>query len=445
VRAIVEDRDDRLWLSVDRGLIRVERNELTRALADRSHRLRYQSYDTHDGLAGAPVGVIGSTRSGDGTLWFIRGGGLTTVDPRHLESAADHTPPALRIESVIANDRRSRPEPAASFPAGTTRMDIRYTALTLSMSDRIRFRYRLDGVDTAWNEAGTRRSASYTNLAPGTYRFHVDVDPSGEDAVAGIQPVTWSFTIQPAFYQTRGFLVVVLMAALLSVWGTWQGRLRLIERRFSLALAERARLSREIHDTLLQSLVGVAMQFDAIANTLGPSLTPAKEQLLRIRREVEAYIRDARQSIADLRSPLLEAADLMTVLKDFGKRTVGTGAVRFITSVTGTPRQYSPKVDNQLLRIGQEAIINAVRHAHVSRIHLEVRFEKQSVTLRVSDDGRGFERSASEIESEQHYGLTTMRERAEDIGGRLTVVSDATTGTVVEAIVPISARAQWTA
>jgi signal transduction histidine kinase/ligand-binding sensor domain-containing protein len=443
VRAIVEDLAGRLWLSVDRGLLRVERNELTRAFADRSHRIHYRSYDTQDGLAGAPVGIIGSTRSGDGTLWFVRGGGVTTVDPRHLQSSLDHTPPALRIESVVANDRPSTPESLTSFPAGTTRIEIRYTALTLSLSDRIRFRYRLDNVDTTWIDAGTRRTVFYTNLSPGTYRFQVDVDSSGEDDVAGIQPATWSFTIQPAFYQTPAFHATALLAALLSIWGIWRGRLHLMRRRFSLALAERARLSREIHDTLLQSLVGVTLQFDAIANALGPSSAAAREQLIRIRREVEAYIRDARQSISDLRSPLLEAGDLMTVLKDFGKRTVGTSAVRFVTSVTGTPRQYTPKVENQLLRIGQEAIINAVRHASPSRIHLEVRFETQAVTLRVSDDGHGFDRSSSDLESERHYGLTTMRERAEEIGGRFRVVSSAEAGTVVEAIVPTPAASHW--
>ncbi len=446
VRAIVEDLQGRLWLSVDRGLIRVERDELMRALADRSYRLRYRLYDPHDGLAGAPVGIIGSTRSSDGALWFVRGGGVTTVDPQDLETGADHAPPGPRIESVVANDQPSRPDPSVSFPAGTTRIEIRYTALTLSVSDRIRFRYRLDGVDTAWTDAGTRRTVSYTNLAPGNYRFQVDVDAGGEDDVSGIEPATWSFSIQPAFHQTRGFLVMALAAALLSIWGIWHGRLSLIRRRFSLALAERARLSREIHDTLLQSLVGVTLQFDAIANTLGPSSTTAKEQLIRIRREVEAYIRDARQSISDLRSPLLEAGDLMTVLKAFGKRTIGgDNAVRFITSVTGTPRQYSPKVDNQLLRIGQEAIVNAVRHAHASRILLEVRFEKLAVTLRVSDDGRGFESASSEVESDQHYGLTTMRERAQELGGQLTVVSTPGAGTVVEAIVPTSGGAHWIA
>jgi signal transduction histidine kinase len=129
----------------------------------------------------------------------------------------------------------------------------------------------------------------------------------------------------------------------------------------------------------------------------------------------------------------------MSVLKEFGKRTVGSSGVRFVTSVVGTPRQHSPRIDNELLRIGQEAIVNATRHAKPSRIQLEIRFEKDAVVLRVSDDGHGFEYSSSKADFEQHYGLTTMRERAEGIGGQFSVVSTAHTGTVVETVVPTPA------
>ncbi len=162
------------------------------------------------------------------------------------------------------------------------------------------------------------------------------------------------------------------------VAGAWRIRLRRVRREFSLVLAERARLSREIHDTLLQSLVGVALQFDAIANTLDSSSSAARDQLVRIRRHVEAYIREARQSIWDLRSPVLETHDLAAALRDFGKRAATGTPVRFAATVAGTPRQCSAKVENQLLRIGQEAITNAVRHADATRIGLELRFDDRT-------------------------------------------------------------------
>ena len=435
VWAVVEDLQGRVWLNMERGLVRLERDQMEQAFADGGHRIKYRFYDTSDGLAGASVGIIGSSRGGDGTLWFVRGGGVTVVaDDPGLDDRRGDSPLSLRIEDVVANDRPLRLDALTTLPAGTTRVQIRYTALSLSSSDRIRFRYRLEGIDTAWVDAGTRRTAFYTNLSPGTYQFQVDA--SGEDGSWQAAPVAWSFSVEPAFYQTRWFTALVVAAGLLVVWGAWRVRLGLVRQQFSLALAERARLSREIHDTLLQSLVGVALQFDAIAENLDSASGTAKEQLLRVRRQVEAYVRDARQSISDLRSPLLEATDLATVLREFGKRAVSDTRIRFVSSVLGTPREYSPKIDNELLRIGQEAITNAVRHSGASQIALELRFDHAAVTLRVSDDGRGFDVSCPDTEPNKHYGMTTMRERAEELGGRLSVVSTRDRGTVVEAIVP---------
>jgi signal transduction histidine kinase len=207
---------------------------------------------------------------------------------------------------------------------------------------------------------------------------------------------------------------------------------------FSLVLAERARLSREIHDTLLQSLVGVALQFDHIAEKLGPSSVGARDHLVRVRRHVEAYIREARQSIWDLRSPVLETMDLASALRDFGKNAVTNESVKFTSMVTGSDPDRSPKIENQLLRIGQEAILNAIRHANAKRIHLEIAFSAKSVTLRVSDDGCGFDDDRWMADTNSHYGLITMRERAEELGGTLTITTAAGRGTSVEAVIPTS-------
>jgi len=438
VWSVLEDGEGYLWLSVDRGLLRVDRRELAAAAADRGHRIRYRLYDTSDGLAGAPLGNIRSARGSDGRLWFVRGGGLTEVDPRRLGPDGPRRAP-VRIESAVANEQRLAPDPLVRLPAGTKRLQISYTAVALTGSNKLRFRYRLDGFDTAWVDAGTRRQAFYTNLSPGSYRFRVET--TEEDGTWSPADATWAFAIRPAFYQTSWFYAAMLAAVGLAVAAAWRARLRRVRRDFSLVLAERARLSREIHDTLLQSLVGVALQFDGIANALDGSAAAARDQLVRIRRQVEAYIREARQSIWDLRSPVLETHDLAAALRAFGKRAVAGTPVRFAVTVVGTPRRSSPKVENQLLRIGQEAITNAVRHAQATRIALEVRFDEQAITLRVVDDGRGFEYEYPGREADAHYGLTTMKERAEELGGRFTIRTGAGRGTAVETVVPTPARA----
>ncbi len=314
VWSVIQDLTGDFWLSLDRGLVRLSRRDITQAMADPSRRMQYQMYDPKDGLAGAPLGTINSAREPNGRLWFVRGGGVTEADPADLMPRTG--PPVIRIEEAIANDRRLDLK-EHSLPAGTRRLEVSFTVLTLAAPNRIRFRYRLDGFDTNWVDAGPRRTVFYTNLSPRDYRFRVEAH--AEDGTWSTSAADWAFTIQPAIYQTRWFYALVATLIVACTVLAWRFRLALIRRQFSLALAERARLSREIHDTLLQSLVGVALQFDGIANSLGPSSVNAREQLTRIRRQVEAYIREARQSIWDLRSPILETHDLPTALAAFAR------------------------------------------------------------------------------------------------------------------------------
>jgi signal transduction histidine kinase len=231
------------------------------------------------------------------------------------------------------------------------------------------------------------------------------------------------------------------MLAIGAVWLVWHFRLRLVRHQFSLVLAERARLSREIHDTLLQSLVGVALQCDGIAKALDPSSTTARQQLTRVRRQVEAYIREARQSIRELRSPALETQDLATALREFAKSAIGDTGVRLTYATSGPVRRDWPKIENQMLRIGQEAITNALRHGRPSRIHIEITFNAAALTLRITDDGCGFDEAHWLSNASDHYGLMTMRERAEELGGSLTIISAANRGTSIEATIPDSVDA----
>jgi signal transduction histidine kinase/ligand-binding sensor domain-containing protein len=441
VWAIIEDLQGHLWLSFDRGLVRVDKHEIVKALATPSYRIRYRLYDTFDGLAGAATGIIGSARASDGTLWFVRGGGLTRLDPRDLGPGENRPsePGPVRIETAIANERRFTPVPHETFPPDTRRLQINFSALTLSAPDKMRFRYRLDGVDPDWIDAETRRLAFYTNLSPGQYRFRVEADT--DDGTWNASTAAWDFTIQPAFYQRIWFSTICIAAVVLAIWAIWRFRLELIRRRFRLVLAERARLSREIHDTLLQGLVGVMLQLDAASKDPDPSSSSARTQLVRVRRQVETYIREARRSIVNLRSPLLEMHNLASALSEFGQHAVSETSIRFVSKTVGLSRQFSPEVESQLLRIGQEAITNAVRHARAECIHLELRFDEHAITLRVSDDGRGFDDQLLVLQTDSHYGLTTMRERAEQLGGRFNIATAAGRGTSVETVVPMSVGA----
>jgi signal transduction histidine kinase len=280
-------------------------------------------------------------------------------------------------------------------------------------------------------DAGARRQAYYTNLAPGSYVFRVQT--SGEGGTWTVPEAQWPFTVRPAFHQTGLFYALCGITLLLATWGAAQTRVWILNRQFAATLAERTRLSREIHDTMLQSLVGIALQVQAIARRCAPQASEQQFQLVALRRQVEEYIREARQAIQNLRSPMLEASGLAGALAEIGRRTVDSPA-RFDVSADGVAN-LPAAVEGELLRIAQEAITNAARHASATRIQVDLRQDGEAIHLRVTDDGRGFDVEERLAAGTGHYGLTGMQERAARVGGRLAIRSSAG-GTAVEATVP---------
>jgi signal transduction histidine kinase len=225
------------------------------------------------------------------------------------------------------------------------------------------------------------------------------------------------------------------------VWAAWRLRITQVRSQFALLLGERVRLSREIHDTLLQSLVGVSLQLDQLGSDLEAAPTASRAQVTRIRKQVEEYIREARQSIWNLRSSTLQRHDLAAALRQSGERAAES-AVAFDFTVTGTPHRCAPAVEEQVLRIGQEAVTNVLRHSGAQRIRMELKYETDAVTLRVADDGCGFDPSAvgsskAPEGGTSHWGVMSMRERAETIGGIFRISSVAGAGTIVETVVPV--------
>lgn len=297
------------------------------------------------------------------------------------------------------------------------------------MPSKVRFRYLLEGFDQNWVDAGTRRQAFYTNLPPREYRFRVIAE---NDGVWNETGAAWDFSIKPAFYQTGWFRATCSIAIALAMFAIWRLWVRQVHRRFALVLSERTRMAREIHDTLLQGLVGIGLRFDNLASMVsGP---PVKSEFERLRDQIEASIREARQSIWDLRSPMLQTSTLVAALQEAGQNmTHGSGA-RFELVVTGAARAHNSRVDEALLRIGHEAISNAVRHAQATRIRMELCYEERSVTLRVTDDGRGFDFDAPVHSIEERWGLASMQERAHQIRAQFSIRSTPAAGTTVEIV-----------
>jgi signal transduction histidine kinase len=422
-------------VNTDLGLLRIHPDELAKA-ADPAHRIRYQFFDGTDGLAGASVEYLRAARSSDSTVWFARGGALTAVEPGTVSPGNPVIPATVQIDSVATERGGLDISTAHDLSAGTRRLDFTFSILHLSPTPRVRFRHRLDGFDRDWRDAGTRTTASYTNLPPGSYRLIVEAYST--QGTFG-QPATWSFELPPTLYETQAFRVFALCAVSMIVVIAWWLRTRIVRRQFAAVLAERARVSREIHDTLLQGVLGISLHLDHLEHALPSGDAENRSRFERLRLQLEAYIRDARQSILDLRSPVLEHRSFEEALNDLADRLTADSGIRFTVKVRGKPRECPARVENELMRIAHEAIVNAVRHSGGTAIQVELRFDDSAIVLRVTDDGHGFDLERASSFDSKRFGLQSMKERAKSFGGDLSVVTGLDRGTDVEAVFPMRA------
>jgi signal transduction histidine kinase/ligand-binding sensor domain-containing protein len=439
--SILEDENGDLWLGTSVGIVHVTSAEIEKALTDPGHHIQYRLFDRSDGLRGAPIALGHPTaaRGNDGTLWFVTDSGVAVVDPKRLQETPTSTPTIL--EDVVVDGRGIGTMTTSPLPASPRRVEFQFTAFNLRSSSKVRFRYWLEGFDTTWVDAGSRRSAVYTNLEAGEYRFRVMASDNG---VWNSDDTLWSFRIQPVYYQTRAFYAACIAAAGLIIAGTWWQHVHRVRRRMLLVVAERSRIARELHDTLLQSLVGCLLQFESISKMLDTSPPSARQQLNLARDQVEQGIGEIRRSIWGLRSPGLDQGDLATAVRSVADRTAKSSKIAVDVVIDGDPEACSPDIKQQLLRIVQEALTNATRHSHATRIRAELRSDSHELRIRVSDNGRGFDQKhiASKLADGQadRWGLVTMHERARSIGARLEISSQPGLGTVVDIWAPLTAR-----
>jgi ligand-binding sensor domain-containing protein/signal transduction histidine kinase len=435
---ILEDGRGRLWMSCNKGIFSLSKQELEEFAAGRTHSLSPVVYGTADGMTtrecsggGHPSGWRGS----DGRLWFSTIKGVATVDPERL--APNEQPPPTAIEQFRVDGEPVAAAPDLELAPGKTRFDFYYAGLSFVAPEKVRYKYRLVGFDKDWVDGGDRRVAYYTNLGPGDYRF--EVIAANNDGVWSRAPAAFSFRLRPHFYRTAWFYALCALGLALLAWQLYALRLRQVRARFNAVLQERNRIARELHDNLAQEILGVSVQLEIVARLMPKSTEAARTHLDRARALVRSSIAEARRYVWDLRSQSLEERDLPTALAEMTRRLTSEGDVQTQFQVGGTFRRLPPQVENNLLRIGQEAVNNAVRHAQARTITVNLDFDARSVRLSVRDDGRGFDPPAASNGSNGHFGLVSMRERAEEMGGSVRVNSRAGEGSEVLVSVPIEA------
>ena len=443
--AIAQD----LWLSGGNGLFRFARNALERTNLNSGPPLNYTVFGVRDGMntAQCSIGTPNIAVTPDGKLWVATVAGLAELDVRHMPSA--ETKPATFVTEVTVDRARQVAGRELILPPGPHHVEFHFNSISLTSPEKIRFQYRLDGIDPEWLDADGSLAAVYTSIPTGVRRFHVRA--CNVDGVWDPVGIAYEVTQRPYFYETAWFRWDVFLTAALLLAGLYRLRLRQIANEFTLRLEERVnertRIARELHDTLLQSFHGLMLRFQAVQNLLPERPLEARRSLaIAIDRAAEA-ITEGRDAVQELRSNSLGGKNLVESLTVLGEDLAANHAISknggpeasFRVLVEGLPRQLHTPIQEDLYCISREAIANAFRHARAKQIELDLRYGRRMLRLRVRDDGIGIDRNLlARGAREEHWGLPGMRERATAIGANFEVWSDLDRGTEIELTVPAS-------
>lgn len=436
IYALIKDARGALWLDTRCGFVVIAASELQRWWLHPEVTLTTKTLDVFDG---AQPGLTNFrpevSKTPDGKLWFANENILQMVDPQRLEG--NRVPPPVHVEQIIADHRKYQADNEFRLPVRTRDIEIDYAALSLVVPEKVHFRYKLEGHDTDWQDPQGRRQAFYSDLPPGNYHFRVIA--SNNDGVWNDAGGAASFNIPPAFYQTTWFRVSCVLAAGAILWLLYALRLRrmaaAIQGRFEERLAERERIARDLHDTLLQGIFGASIHFD-IANNRVPEDSPAKSPMQRGIELLKQVSVEGRNALRALRSPQSSDDNLEHALSRLPAEFGLPDAIDFRVVTQGEPEVLRPLIRDEVYLIAREAILNASRHSRATLIEVEVDYGSRKLRIVVRDNGCGIDAQVLKTGREGHWGLATMRERAEKIGARFEVLSRINNGTEVQLSVP---------
>jgi signal transduction histidine kinase len=393
----------------------------------------------------ASITLLSDFRARDGRVWFTTPAGLSVYDPRwdQVDSAA----PIPHVDRLLESGHPISLELAPEVPPNPDHVTLTFNATARLAPERTRIQYMLQGADRSWVEAGGNRVASYPQLQPGRYTFRVRA--WNVDGIPSATEATLAFRVRPAWYQTITFMVGLILLISSATAGAAVGMQRARSRRstalltsqFEATLAERVRIAQELHDTLLQGFMGVSLRLKSV-ELASPGL-PAEtaERLAHVQAMADEALREARESVWDLRSPELDHADLADALLIRARGETGDAGAEVKLTVTGSRRRLAREVEVTAFRIGSEAVVNGVKHGGARTITIVIDFGDRTLTLSVRDDGRGFSPSEGEAARQQgHWGLVGMRERARRAGGTCEIGPGPNAGTVVMAVLPCGGK-----
>jgi signal transduction histidine kinase/ligand-binding sensor domain-containing protein len=436
---MVQFGDQDLWFSGRNGIFRVAAGDLRRAELDRDSPLDYTSFGRDDGLNSreCAVGQPNIAITPDGKLWAGTVKGLAMLDLRR--QLKRNRKPAIFMEEIEVGKTKRNPGRELVLEPGKAHVDLRFTAVDLASPENVRMQYRLDGVDTTWFDADSTRTATYTDIPAGVHSFRIRA--TNGDGVWDREGIVYNVTQKPFVYQTATFQLAAGMAGVLALFIMYQLRLReaaaRLHARLEERLAERERIARDLHDTLLQGFQGLILRFHEAMMSI-PEPEPARQMMESALDRADEVMAEGRDRVVNLHSCLDQASDLAQSLAHAGDEIANGSKVKIRVTAEGQAQTLDPLALDEIYCIGREAMVNAVRHSKGQSVEVEVDYGAWELRLRIRDDGRGIDPDILRSGRAGHIGLAVMRERAERIGGELDVISGPGAGTEIELKVPAS-------
>ncbi|MEO8337017.1 MAG: triple tyrosine motif-containing protein, partial [bacterium] len=413
-----------LWFASGTGVGRIPLAALHAAADGRGPPPVPQLFGTPDGLTSPRLAAYGSERlfrALDGRLWMATPTGLALADPSAVP--VNTIAPPVHIEEITVGGNRLAADEALHIAPNPERVTIHFTAASPRMPERVRLQFRLDGVDPGWVESGAARVATYTQLRPGRYQFRVRA--WNEDGVPSVGEATLALRVMPTWYQS--WWAVVLAVALAVAVGAAGAsavagaRRRRAEAELRATVAERVRVARELHDTLLSGVAGIAMRLDAAATRAASPAGLDVAVLADVREQAYNTLDEARRAVVAMRASADELVPFWSLLAAAARRVFADSGVHTSVTHSGTPRRFPAAVEAEVVRVATEALVNARKHAACRTVTVTCAFDRDALRVRIADDGRGFDPAL--VRAEGHWGLTGMRERADAIGAHLTITS----------------------
>jgi signal transduction histidine kinase/streptogramin lyase len=458
VSGIAGDKAGNIWLNARAGIVRIEAGEVSKALAHSETPLAFEVLDARHGVAGSATQLKptpSAVAEADGTLVFSTDGNIFFLDP--AEVSFRRKAPAAVIEMVSVNGSAiiDREHPAAQITVNAgalTALEIDYRGLDLTAPERVTYRYMLEGEDTTWQDGRSRGLAFYRHLRPGNYRFRFAA-ASAADAVNELSsPLT--FIVTPAYYQTKWFYAICVIVVLGLLYLVYLLRMQQITNRLQERLgersAERIRIARELHDTLLQSIHGLVLRFHFAMETLAED-EPSKDSLRVALSRADDVILEGRRRVQDLRDESADSADFASQIAAMASALEIQGAMSFSVTATGNARNLTPLVQSELCKVAQEALTNMLSHSGAKSAEIALTYGEEEFMMKCCDNGVGLAPSVlSSGKRDGHWGLVGMRERVSSVNGKLQLWSSPGCGTEIEIRIPgrkayvaPSTRSKW--